>query len=355
MPYQYGTANNADDLLGKLREFLLANGFTVNMWANDASSYKTYSGSGSTEGKRLHVQLGGVYWNFRSAVRATINSGGSTSPGTEIVDGYTQYYGQFSGLAGSPSTGFDAASPWDAQPGAPTFPTVVASSYYCAGAKCVGAIPSYRFFLNLVAMELCISIEYEVGKWRHLILGTLRKYGEYEGGMFCVGCSDMFSPRSVSDVTPFGADKINDRRALFVRVDGASASGWTIGPTMTTNINGKTGGYWLSGLSNLANNAQEASFLDSYDMDVALLASEPSNYTSIVPLIPIRVSLILSSQSPITYQFLGEVAGLRLLRMDGYSPGDIITMGADRWMVLPLTFKEPDKACVGFAIPYDGV
>jgi hypothetical protein len=198
-------------------------------------------------------------------------------------------------------------------------------------------------------MEMCISIEHEVGKWRHLILGTMRKYGSFDGGAFCAGCTDMYSPRSDFNLIPFNSDPFVQPMAAFAKVDGVGTTGWAMGPTTAGGE-----GYRLTGLQSIDNRTGEVDYLNSGNMDVNLLASEPSAYTSIVPLIPIRLGLILSS-SPYAYQLLGEVTGLRIVRMDGYSPGDIITMGAERWMILPLTYKETGKVCAGFAIPYDGV
>lgn len=103
----------------------------------------------------------------------------------------------------------------------------------------------------------------------------------------------------------------------------------------------------------LANVSAESSFLNSYlDFDYTLLACLPSNFTGILPLLPMHIAQKVAGYAET--QLLGEIPGLRLTRMDGHVPGDIITMGSSKWMILPVTYVQSGYFCPAYAIPYDG-
>lgn len=66
------------------------------------------------------------------------------------------------------------------------------------------------------------------------------------------------------------------------------------------------------------------------------LIRNPNTWNGQSVLIPVHVYLGRASQ---TCSRLGTVAGVRFMRMDSYEPGDIITLGLDRWMVLPMYLR----------------
>lgn len=85
-------------------------------------------------------------------------------------------------------------------------------------------------------------------------------------------------------------------------------------------------------------------------------------------LVPAHVIL---GRASTTFSRLGTIGHIRFMRMDNYEPGDIITLGLDRWMVLPMYKRDAttvygakgsfnNTAAVGhsgqlaYAIKYDG-
>ena len=107
MAYETGNATGPDNLLDKLRIFLLAQGWTVDDWSDETYNYRTVTGIDGA-GKKLSVHKTGIadgtemYFNFRSAVRGMV-----------VQDSYTQiygakYFGELTGIALSGATGYSA-------------------------------------------------------------------------------------------------------------------------------------------------------------------------------------------------------------------------------------------------------
>jgi len=106
MAYETGTATSPSDLLEKIKVFLAANEWTINLWDNDNSTNNLLL-SADTTGKRLHIQKTAadgtvMYFNFRSAVRMFLFSELSTSMYS------TWYDSEITGIAMNGSTGFEA-------------------------------------------------------------------------------------------------------------------------------------------------------------------------------------------------------------------------------------------------------
>lgn len=349
MPYAIGTPTDQHDLLDKLRIFLAANGWTVNMWADDVTSYFTRSGSAGTVGKRLHVSRGSLYLNFRSCVRHTVFGKYNTSTTAYTSDGVSVYGSQHTGIAFYMSTGYDGGLAWDMQPGGPRWPTETTKSMG-AGHRMSGAIPSYRFFLTNDPFMLVISLEETTAVWRHLILCDVQKYGTWTGGEMFAGSVCMGRPIYSAinyDLIPLQGYQDADSydRGLRISGGGQSSQGWALGSNDTQD------GSLISKV--LANVATEAAFTNIYqDFTMPLLACLPSNFTGILPLLPMHVAQKVAGYAET--RLLGEIPGLRLTRMDGHVPGDIITMGASKWMILPVTYVQSGYFCPAYAIPYDG-
>jgi len=104
MAYQTGTYSGINDALTEWKDFLLAQGWTINDFSNDSSDYD--AGPAFT-GKRLHIQktIGSTthYFNFRSC------------SGQRVFD-YSSYE-PVTGICVNGSTGYNAGNTWDYQPG----------------------------------------------------------------------------------------------------------------------------------------------------------------------------------------------------------------------------------------------
>lgn len=342
MPYQIGNANDFFDLLDKLRLFLIENGWNVNLYADDISSYRTYPSTGGAIGKRLHVSRNGVFLNFRAALRHTVYSRYYDSAYPQIVDGINQYVGQFTGIAFYRSTGFNSSLSWDLQPGFCAYSGDFTKSLGSGVRLTPAAVPSYRFFLTNDPFCLFVSIEHEVGKFRNMLLCDLIKYGSYVGGECSAGSVDMYEHYTSSnwDSAPF-----DNKSTSVVRVVGQGYGG---GDWCFVSQSGSSG--YLIPLPTRGDASAPTSAVN-YDMDFMLLACAPSNYTGIVPMIPLRLSRRYNANE---HQLIGEVPGIRYAR-SGYKTGDIITMGTDRWMAIPYASNPAGGISTHFMVPYDGV
>ncbi|NJB66432.1 hypothetical protein GGQ74_000072 [Desulfobaculum xiamenense] len=348
MPYDSGTAASQHDFLDRLRVFLAANGWTVDLWAADASSYSTYPGSASTEGQRLHAHLGGTHLHFRSATRATVFGWRDTYLSSDIVDGVRQYRSQFTGLACAVSTGFDAQAAWDAQPGVPFKPAGTPDETSGSALWLSGALPGYRMFLVNEPFLLVLALEVSVGVWRYLLLADIAKYGAWGGGLFCAGPI----PQTVLS--------LRDANQLM---DAQISTSYGYGGWCSVHGRGLSDGDWaafaaypqskagaLYPVRVAVNPTRELDFY-AFPPDVPLLASMPSGFTGIAPMVPIRLAL---SHGDGNCSLIGEIPGLRLTRMDAFMPGEVVTLSGARHMVLPCSTVEAGRFCPAFAIPYDG-
>ena len=240
------------------------------------------------------------------------------------------------GIAFCYSTGFDSAQPWDKQPG-----------YYAVTSKsvggaiwCGGALPSYRLFLLENPFTLFIALEYEVGKWRCGVLGNTIKAFPFSGGEVCGGSCVLDYP-SYDNIAYGNIPLLSDRQytgiSRLVRAVGlgdAYAQDILVG--MYSGTTYRMGAAPLYG---------SKTYGHIYEL---LMLSMPSSYTGILPLIPISIVRYKTAES----QILGDLAHIRRTAAPGYNPCDIITMGAERWMLLPYLDGSMSSA---FAVPYDGV
>ena len=103
MSYETNTSTGPNDLIDKLRIFLLAEGWTVNLFAAIGAGY------------RLHVQKTAsddtvMYFNFRSAIAET---------GVTLIteDNVTGANGTVTGLLINGSTGYNVGEIWHHQTG----------------------------------------------------------------------------------------------------------------------------------------------------------------------------------------------------------------------------------------------
>ncbi|GAB6175939.1 hypothetical protein JCM16814_08300 [Desulfobaculum senezii] len=333
MPYLHLTdIQSPHVLLEAIRDFLTANGWSLDKWAHDASSYATYSGSASNEGYRLHVHNGDVYLHLRSATRASVYSTGSWSNGT--IDGYTQYRRQLTGLALYPSDGFNAELPWDTQGNYPrNYYTDEGTSVGSAIRIEPGVTPACHVFLCNNPVSLCISVEWSIGKWRHLVAGDVHKFGQYDGGLFCAG-----SAKSLELLWP-------SYNEYFM----SEMSGGCYIPSLCP-ANANSGGwvYFDKGLNDprLSN----AALTESRFTEALLRYSAPS-FAGIHPLLPLYLHAYEKSGCSVKTCILGEVPGMRITRSDVYKMGEVVRLGDTAWMILPVSTASNLHA---LALLYDG-
>jgi hypothetical protein len=193
MAYTATTYTNPNTLLTAIKDFLSANGWTINSWADDTSSRQTHANYNYTGGKRLHVQKTAsdstvMYFNFRSVIAGVIFSNFSTNSSSDY-SGYK--FSELRGIGINGSTGYNGSNQWEEQPGAPVAGSL---STYCGGA--IQGIPvtggNCWFFQN--GDTVTIVVEYATGSFMWMAFGCLEKAGTYTGGQFYSASMTSYAP-----------------------------------------------------------------------------------------------------------------------------------------------------------------
>jgi len=163
MPYATGTAADVSDLATKFKDFLLANGWTVNRFDTQGS------------GKRLEVTRAGVYVSMRWLQ----NENGPTAPGP----GGTNVYG----VVAVPATGYSAAADWNTQAGVPVAQNAITKLGVGMPLE-AGAISAYHFFTDATNDRVWCVVRKTGNVYVYLGFGvTFTKYGAWTGGAWACG------------------------------------------------------------------------------------------------------------------------------------------------------------------------
>lgn len=175
--FETGSAADVNDLLGKLRTAMAANGWTIH--------YNDFAGSSG--GLRCHASKGGVVVNLRTGFNNEVpvansaeRSGrqGAWSWGHSWYSGGTQFW-RPSWLALNVGTGVDLAKSWHNQPGAPG-----SSEGKGLGAMITApsAISRYWLFIHEDPDTVYLVAETRANKFEHLGFGKLLMAQEVESG-----------------------------------------------------------------------------------------------------------------------------------------------------------------------------
>ena len=309
MGYQTGTATGPVDLLDKLRVFLLAEGWTVNLYTANGTGY------------RLHVQKSAdssteMYFNFRSAV--------DESGALLTQDNQDSANGKLTGIMINGSTGYNVAEDWDKQT---VYPLNLSYNNYACGNSMtqmsISAIPAYYFFAVENTINICVEVT--SGKFQFMSFGCLEKQGLYTGGQFY---SASFSSRTPyvdwnnnwwqpsyftknASGYPHGAVYVDMDGVADWRMVGDSVAYreilWPCVAGQTTSQN-----YTQSGLASM------------------FWSKAPNFYNSLAATCPIYV---LGKRSDANYSLLGWPAGVRFLNCTNYSAGQEVIYGSDTWKI----------------------
>jgi len=317
MSYEAGVSTGPNDLLDKLRIFLLADGWTVNLHAAIGAGY------------RLHVQKAAtdatvMYFNFRSAIAET-----GTTLITEDNGGGAD--GTVTGLIVNGSTGYDAEELWHVQPGYSKNTGRTDQSFgSCMTQMSTTAIPAYYFFTP-DADTVHIAVEVTAGKFQFISFGLLAKQGTFTGGQFFSASFSSYQP--YDDYTdPYGgagpryfvhntsgAD-YRPNGAVYVDVDGTAS--WR-------NAD------YSSGLPDIAFPCvagQKSGYVTNTQggMCAFFYAKSPDAYNAMAAMCPIYTLL---KRADANYSLIGWPAGVRFLNVTNYDPAEEITYGAETWTV----------------------
>ncbi|HUV85395.1 MAG TPA: hypothetical protein VMV86_06785 [Methanosarcinales archaeon] len=325
MAYETGTATSPNNLLEKLKDFLVNDdGWTLDSFTDD--TYRYYPTGAGSAGKRLHVHKTpssagsgdpDMYFNFRSTAGLDlITEDGETN--TYL----TGYRGSVQGIAVNGSTGYDAGENWDQQPGYAVDQS--ADSFaMCINGLSLSSIPAYHFFAD--GDTVVVVVEFQTGKFQFLSFGCVEKQGTYTGGHFFSGSfSSAYAYYYQNDVSIdnygpyfFAAGVSSITGAVYYDADGSAE--WRIcGGAYYTNIfpcpSGQTsnGPYSRRGLCG------------------AFLTSAPNSYNTIATLCPIY---ILGPRTSTNRSLLGHPKSIRFLNQSLYTAAQEITYGGDTWIV----------------------
>lgn len=165
--YETGSAPDINNLLGKLRTALAANGWTVNYNDNE----------GSSGGQRVHVSKGGMAVNFRTGFNNEVPVANvaerNSRQGTwnwNWVWGNPQQTYRPNWLFFNVSTGLNMSRSWHNQPGGPGSSELKGLA---SGIVCTGSISRYWIFINENPDTVLLIAEVRPGKFEHIAFGRL--------------------------------------------------------------------------------------------------------------------------------------------------------------------------------------
>lgn len=288
MPYQTGTAADNTALRTAITAFAVANG-----WTWDA----TYE----------MLSKGAVF------AKLTLPAAGKLR-----IQGATGYTGATLTAASSAWTEIrDLAS----SVGAPT--------------KAITWPVTYHLFANATPDDLVCLINFDIAYWEWLGLGQ---------------CTDM-GVGPTGKATWFGASMPqNDTGTIAISADGGPVNGyWQRAPCAPFWAEKVSDGYLplVSSLLHCAldgsdgvvrpwacgDNAMMGRF---FNASTPLLERQPNAWNSETLLVPARIAVPRPSGF---YSYAAEMPHARLLKVNNYNAGDLITLGSDTWFVAPFFRK----------------
>lgn len=215
MAYQkYENPGGPNDILGKIRDFCLANGWTI---LENCTADLAIDGSGVSDGQRLAIQKGSVFAVLRSANGRAIFK-------TQNNATAAQAYG----------IGVTCAASYSANPPSGYWYDQSNAIKLAATQEVIGAgIPvkndaNYALHCNVVsdpADMLIFSLELEEGYFQHLAIGNTQAVGNWTGGALLSGSRNSVNMFSASwDMATIEADSnhlfgMSAKASTFLRCD----------------------------------------------------------------------------------------------------------------------------------------
>lgn len=358
MSYTSGTYSTMHNLLDKIRSFLLSNGWSVNLWASDEQGYRSWVGLDYTGAKRLHVKKQAaddtwMYFNFKSVTRGVI-----------FQDDFSQnnlmnnrYYSEIRGIGINGSTGYDAESSWDKQPGAPVAGTTTKSIGASITEIPASGANNYYIFQNgdtvVVAAEISPS-----GTFMFLSFGCIEKAGAITGGQFYFASSDSYfsayhyqngyngTTRGAYRVQ-FLAHNITDEGAGGIYFDADSDVDWRHNGSEGTQITGKA--YYLRVAGNAPYNSPDGA--GGRHFNNFCYTRCPNHFNGVNVLSPIY---IFTKRANGRFSYIGILSGVRAVNVSMYSPAEEVSIESDVWKIFPALTKQDERAEITNLCSYVG-
>lgn len=319
MAYETGSASGPNDLLDKLRAFLLANSWTINSFTTIGS------------GRRLHVEKSGIFCNFRSYQNETLSNAND-------VNGESST--NFWGIGFGASDGYNGANSWSRQPGYPNYTSQSKGGYLN---RLSSAIPTYHFFTYTDIDEVHVVLEFVTGRFQYVGFGRIARYNTSAAGGYWLGggaynnnslphASGIDAGAGAASIIPFRESYYSSSDACcstFIRVDIDNHNGWAGAGRQASSspspIAAMSSQYW--------------------DGNTESFTTSP--YTWQTQLLPYMIGIIRSDAAISPF---GEIKHLRRLDITNYLPAEEFTLGPDTWKVFPLYQKGGYSFNRGFAV-----
>lgn len=341
-----GTATSVDNLLDAIRTALLADSWTVNLWASDSSTYHSWTGINGA-GMRLHVQKTAadgtvMYFNLRSTTRGIpFEYHQSTSSYTITYEGTPYYYSEMTGIAVNGSTGFNGGLAWDYQTGAPT---VSSQSTGAAIADLLNA--SIPYWITINDDTVMVTVEYETDKYHHLAFGCLEKAQDsgWTGGQFYATEHSGYSPSydaylygtNIYHNGAFGDNYyLNSKFMCF-------GKNYTAGVYADVDSDAR----WRIAYDDIILPCHSPSWKGLYNLDAysypnswcsIFLEYAPNTFNSLAPLSPLYMMIKRSNGR---YSHVGYPSGIRFANILQHDAEDEISYGTDVWKLFPADKKD---------------
>lgn len=359
MAYITGASADIHTLLTAIKSFAVANGWTANATDTFNLTFPTYSANGNATHAGTMSMISSVSnseaYRNQSETSLVANRVVLTKNGVSyqlfavnkklVKNGVS---GTYACLEAWVCDGFSAGVAANLQTNNRKFVMIgpMATSLY-----------AYHLFSNGDFIHLVI--EETPGRFRHLSLGFINKYGAFAGGQYLTAACPIESfsttpnPFNTSNHSiPFGSNGQSLSRSSlasnaypgsYVRAD---IDGWTVGWRILST------GYWdaanldvygCSTYANASNNragyigVSTQNSLNTLAHDLAYHCA-PQSYNGLSPMMPCYVGI---NRTPYvgTWTLLGEFPDVRFLNISNFNPGDELTLGTDVWKVFPLWNK----------------
>jgi hypothetical protein len=285
MAFQTGTVNHSIELLDTFRVFLVAQGWVID------------STQDITEGKLLHISKDNHFMHFRAV---------NEPPSNAFYRYQANSIAMVMSDAADTTTEFQKLNLNTKQ--IPIIDTIQK-----------GPFRYWLFHLENPLVVFCI-LEYEADRFEFLMFGSILKYSDWVGGQF-FGASWTIGQRHqrIMNTGPF-------------QDNGSPRDG-------TTFLHAEVGGFkWLTCGNYSDDDYRLVRGMNFWHRE--LMDQSPSSFNGLSTMIPVQ---LFAERDDHFFSPIGELEHMRYVNILPYSPGQIIQLGADQWMIFPFHHKGPKE------------
>lgn len=315
--YFTGSATDTNDLMTKFKDHLVTDcGFSLSSFVTEGT------------GKRLHVNRGSMYFNFRSFVSESTPAGGTTQTGIFMNAG----------------TGYSGATAWYNQAGVMTYNS--GTGYLLPGmVQLTGAIVAYHFFFfeDTNYSVVYFFVESPAGTFQRLLFGRLNR--AKMGTHWTAGVEGMFYQGSQAH----NNNAYSNSLSLF----GENQTGFWLdarpkGAVLGSVPNGGTA-YWLTGDFSIPQaqlSPARVQCFDSIGKSASIWLDSPNTFNSnpiqqpVLLNVTLDNSATLSNSNPnVPWCPVGELPFLYWVNILSINPGSNISVSTDNYKCFPMRKK----------------